>query len=64
MLVVIRKKGQSIMIGADITVTVLSVKGKQVRIGVAAPHSVSVHREEVYEQFKNGTFGRERVRAT
>jgi carbon storage regulator len=46
-LVLTRRANQSIMIGADIVVTVLDVKGDQVRIGVQAPRSVTVHREEV-----------------
>jgi carbon storage regulator len=54
MLIVTRRMGESVMIGADITVTVLSIKGNQVRIGFAAPKSVSVHREEVHERLKNG----------
>ena len=54
MLIVTRRMGESVMIGDAITVTVLSIKGAQVRIGVAAPTSISVHREEVYERLKNG----------
>jgi carbon storage regulator len=54
MLVLSRKPGESIKIGKEeeITVTVLSVKGKQVRIGVSAPKNIDVHREEVYYQIK------------
>lgn len=48
MLVLTRQPNQSIVIGDDIVVTVLEVRGDQVRIGVRAPRSVSVHREEVY----------------
>jgi carbon storage regulator len=47
-LVLTRRANQSIMIGADIVVTVLEVRGDQVRIGIDAPRSVSVHREEVF----------------
>ena len=47
MLVLTRRANQSIMIGADVVVTVLDVKGDQVRIGITAPRSVTVHREEV-----------------
>ena len=47
MLVLTRRANQSIMIGPDIVVTVLDVKGDQVRIGIRAPKSVTVHREEV-----------------
>jgi carbon storage regulator len=54
MLSLTRRMGEVIRIGTDVTVTVLSIKGNQVRIGVAAPQSVSVHREEVYERLKNG----------
>jgi len=50
MLVLTRRPGQSIMIGNDVTVTVLEIRNDHVRIGVAAPRSVQVHREEIYEQ--------------
>jgi len=50
MLVLTRRLGQSIMIGNDVTVTVLEIRNDQVRIGVDAPRSVQVHREEIYEQ--------------
>jgi len=48
MLVLTRHSNQSIMIGDDVIVTVLEVKGDQVRLGIAAPRSVDVHREEVF----------------
>ena len=48
MLVLTRRANQSIMIGADVVVTVLEVRGDQVRIGIKAPRSVDVHREEVF----------------
>ena len=48
MLVLTRRANQSIMIGDDIVVTVLDVRGDQVRIGIKAPRSVGVHREEVF----------------
>ncbi len=54
MLIVTRKSGQSVMIGTEVTVTVVSIKGNQVRIGVMAPKSVSVHREEVHKRLTNG----------
>ena len=52
MLVLTRKPDQSIMIGNDIEITVLEVRGEQVRIGIRAPRSVSVHRKEVFEQIR------------
>ncbi len=52
MLILTRRVGESVMIGHDVTVTVLGVKGNQVRIGVNAPKSVAVHREEIYERIK------------
>jgi carbon storage regulator len=52
MLILTRKSGESVVIGDDITITVLSVKGNSVRIGVAAPKEVAVHREEIYERIK------------
>ncbi len=52
MLILTRRVGETVMIGNDVTVTVLGVKGNQVRIGVNAPKDVAVHREEIYERIK------------
>jgi carbon storage regulator len=52
MLVLSRTPGESIMIGEDITITVLGVKHNQVRLGIAAPKSVAVHREEVFKRIR------------
>ncbi len=53
MLILTRRVGETLMIGDEVTVTVLGVKGNQVRIGVNAPKDVAVHREEIYERIKN-----------
>jgi carbon storage regulator len=52
MLILTRRVGETIMIGDNVTVTVLGVKGNQVRVGVNAPKEVAVHREEIYERIK------------
>ena len=52
MLILTRRLGESLKVGEDVTITVLGVKGCQVKIGVAAPRSVAVHREELYERIK------------
>ena len=52
MLILTRRLEETVMIGDDVTITVLGVKGKQVRIGVDAPREVAVHREEIYERIK------------
>ncbi|HEU4780138.1 MAG TPA: carbon storage regulator CsrA [Steroidobacteraceae bacterium] len=54
MLILTRRVGESVVIGEDVTVTVLGVKGNQVRIGINAPKTVSVHREEIFERIKSG----------
>lgn len=53
MLILTRRVGETLMVGDDVTVTVLGVKGNQVRIGVNAPKDVAVHREEIYDRIKN-----------
>jgi len=52
MLILTRRVGETVMIGDEITVTVLGVKGNQVRVGVNAPKSVAVHRQEIFERIQ------------
>ena len=52
MLILTRRIGETLMIGEEVTVTVLGVKGNQVRIGVNAPREVPVHREEIFERIR------------
>jgi len=53
MLILTRRVGETLMIGDNVTVTVLGVKGNQVRVGVNAPKDVSVHREEIYMRIQS-----------
>ena len=52
MLILTRRVGETVMIGDDVTITVLGVKGNQVRVGINAPKTVAVHREEIYERIQ------------
>lgn len=52
MLILTRRTGETVMIGNDVTLTVLGVKGNQVRIGINAPKNIPVHREEIYDRIK------------
>jgi len=53
MLILTRRVGESIMVGDEVTATVLGVQGNEVRIGINAPKDVSVHREEIYQKIQN-----------
>ncbi len=69
MLILTRRAGETVMIGSDVTITVLGVKGNQVRIGINAPKDVAVHREEIFERIKgeqagNGASDKSTVEAT
>ena len=54
MLILTRRVGEALMIGDQVSVTVLGVKGNQVRIGISAPKDVAVHREEIYQKIRKG----------
>jgi len=56
MLVLTRKPDQSIVVGSNIEITVLEVRGEQVRLGIRAPRAVTVHRKEVYEQIRQANY--------
>ena len=57
MLVLTRKTDQSIMIGDDVEITILEVRGEQVRVGIRAPRSVQIHRKEVFDQIREANVG-------
>lgn len=61
MLILTRRTGETIMIGDEITVTVLSVQDNQVRLGINAPKDVDVHREEIYERIQSEKHGGEKA---
>ena len=63
MLILTRRMGETVVIGDDVTVTVLGVKGNQVRLGVNAPKHVAVHREEIYERIQREQEDDQPVRA-
>ena len=52
MLILTRKVGESLLIGDDVSITILNVRGNQVKIGMKAPKGISVHREEIYQRIK------------
>jgi len=52
MLILTRRVGEKLIIGEDVTVTILSLKGNQIRIGIDAPREIKVHRQEVYERIR------------
>jgi carbon storage regulator len=60
MLILTRRAGETLMIGDEITVSVLSVRGCQVKVGINAPRNVTVHREEIYERIKLQQLGETR----
>jgi carbon storage regulator len=59
MLILTRRANETLTIGHDVTVTILGIKGNQVRIGINAPKSIPVHREEIYERIKREQQGSE-----
>jgi carbon storage regulator len=57
MLILTRRVGEAVMIGDEVSITVLGVKGNQVRLGINAPRSIAVHREEIYRRIKREQAG-------
>lgn len=57
MLILTRRVGETLVVGDDVRITVLGVKGNQIRIGVNAPKEVSVHREEIYQKIQSESNG-------
>lgn len=57
MLILTRRVGETVVIGEDISVTVLGVKGNQIRLGINAPKDVAVHRQEIFDRIQNETNG-------
>ena len=61
MLILTRRVGETVVIGNDVDITVLGVKGNQVRLGVKAPREISVHREEIYKRISAGKAAEKKV---